>query len=397
MRAAFLAPALLLLSVAPARGAGFAVAEHGAVAAGTASAGTAREGDPAAGWYNPAAIADGAGWRVGLGILAAIPALRASSSDSKWEASTEERIATPPHFQASYAKGAHAVGLALSIPYGGGVSWPANWQGRFEIVSSQLEFARVAPYYAWRHGRLRLAAGFHIDAGRMKIHRRLDFIDTEGDVSLNLAGAGLGFDLAAFVNATPQLDLGLSFKSRTRLALSGNADFTVPDAFLGKAADQHARVEMTLPDRLAIGAHWHEGPWALLLDVDITWWSVHKKLVIDFANEEPDDAIQENNWKTTAALRGGAEWFPAENWVLRTGVYLDPSPARDDSLAPSSPDSTRVGGTVGLGYALGRSWAMDAFYEYMWILSREAKNEEALAARYSGHAQLFGLGLRYSY
>ena len=34
--------------------------------------------------------------------------------------------------------------MAIGVPFGGGVAWPADWAGRFEIVSSQLLDGRIA-------------------------------------------------------------------------------------------------------------------------------------------------------------------------------------------------------------------------------------------------------------
>jgi long-subunit fatty acid transport protein len=124
-------------------------------------------------------------------------------------------------------------------------------------------------------------------------------------------------------------------------------------------------------------------------------WSVNDRLVVDFENEQTPDAVQENGWKSTVALRGGGEWRHGD-LIVRLGSYYDPSPSPDDRLAPSSPDSTRVGFSGGVSYAISESWSVDGFAEAMFLLSREASNMEALAADYGGTAQLFGFGFRYT-
>lgn len=390
-----LAVALLAAAAGTARAGGFALAEQSATAGGTAGAGTARAGDAGAAWYNPAALADGGGWRLGLGILAARPSLSARAADGSWETSNEAAWSTPPHLDASYAWDEWAVGLSAGVPYGSGVAWPADWPGRYEIVRTQLEDFRLAPFVAWRSGRLRLAGGVHLDATRLRVHRKLDFIDTEGEVFLDLAGQGIGVDLALHYVAGPSLDLGLTYKSRTSIDLDGGADFTAPDAFSEKTADQHARTELTLPDRIALGARWHRGEWTALADLELTMWQVYDQLVIDFENDATPDAVQTYDWRPTVAVRAGAELRPRRNLVLRGGAFYDPSPAEPDTLAPSSPDSPRIGATVGATRTLGRAWSVDIFYEYMQLLGRSAENEEALSASYGGHAHLIGIGLRW--
>lgn len=374
--------------------AGFAVAEQSAVAGGTAAAGTARDGDPSAAWYNPAALADDGGWRVGLGLLAARPSLTARAQDGSWETGNDAAWSTPPHLAASWARRDLAVGVFIGVPYGSGVTWPGDWPGRHEITRTRLEDLRVAPFVAWRSGRLRVAGGLHLDAAHLRVERRLDFIDMEGDVTIDLRGVGVGFDAALFWEATPRLDVGLSYKSRTTIPLSGEADFTAPDAFAGKTPDQRASSELTTPDRIALGVKWRRGRFAVLADLELTFWGVHDELVVDFEHEATPDATQRYDWSHTLAGRAGAEWAFRPGWVGRGGAFFDPSPASAEALAPSSPDSSRVGLTLGVSRSLG-AWSVDAFYEYLALLERTSENQEALEASYGGHAHLVGVGVRY--
>lgn len=385
---------LVLAAAGAARAGGFAVAEQSASAGGTAGAGTARADDASAAWYNPAALADDGGFRFGIGLLAARPSITATAGDGSWEQDAESRWSTPPHLHLSVAMGDLALGVAVGVPFGSGVSWPGDWQGRYEIVSTRLEVVRTAPFVAWRRGKLGVAAGLHLDAGRMRVNRKLDFIDVEGDVFIDMSGTGVGAHAAVFYQASDELALGATYKSRTTLQLDGGADFTAPDAFNMKTVDQNAGTELTLPDRFAVGARWARGELAVLGDLELTTWSVYDRLVIDFAEEQTPDAMQVNEWKTTLALRGGVEWQADADWLVRGGAFYDPSPARDDTAAPSSPDSTRVGATAGASYALG-GWSFDAFYEHMRLLGRDAANVNALDASYAGSAHLLGLGIRY--
>jgi hypothetical protein len=51
------------------------------------------------------------------------------------------------------------AGVAIGVPFGGGVAWPADWAGRFEIVSSQLLDGRIAPFVGARVGAVCGVAG----------------------------------------------------------------------------------------------------------------------------------------------------------------------------------------------------------------------------------------------
>jgi long-chain fatty acid transport protein len=387
---------VILFAVATAHGAGFALAEQSATAGGTGAAGAAREGDAGLAWYNPAGLADGRGWRSGAGLLLARPVLEAKAMDGSWASENEAAWATPPNLSLTYAHGAWAAGVWVGVPFGSGVSWPADWPGRHEITRSQLTVFRVAPFAAWAFGdgRLRVSVGAHVDAGRLEVARKLDFIDVDGDVHIDMDGVGVGFDAALWWRAHDEVDVGLVYKSRTSIDLEGGADFETPDAFTEKTADQMARTTLTLPDRIVVGGRWHRGAWAAVADVEVTLWGVNDTLVIDFERDQTPDVHQVNDWSATVALRGGVEWN-RRKLTLRGGAYFDPSPAPDDTLAPSSPDSSRAGVTVGAGWQLSRTVAVDAFYEHMRLLGRSSSGDEALAATYGGTAHMIGLGVRW--
>ena len=388
--------ALLMLFPATAWAGGFEVPEQSSVAAGTGGAGTARADDPSAAWYNPAALADKGGWRFGVGLTLAMPSIGAKAMDGSWSVQSKDALLTPPHLYLSRAWKHWASGVAVTVPYGAAVEWPADWAGKFEIVSTSLQVFRVSQFVAYRFGDVRIAAGPHVDFGRLQVARKLDFVDTTGDVHIDMTGVGVGVDVAMFIQASESLDVGITYKSRTALSLDGDAKFVAPPAFSTKTPDQGAHADMTLPDRIALGTRFAATPQvALLGDVEVNLWGTYDALNIDFQNMSTPDVHQKADWHTTVAMRAGAEWRAAPDWMVRGGFFVDPTPAPDSTLAPSSPDATRVGGTVGLGWHATQKLAIDGFYEYLVLTGRDAGNQENLEARYDGHAQLFGVGLRW--
>ncbi|MBS1118762.1 MAG: Long-chain fatty acid transport protein [Deltaproteobacteria bacterium] len=374
---------------------GFAVTEQTAVSSGTGGAGVARADDPGAAWHDPAALADGGGWRFDLSLIVARPSLEARALDGSWAASTDAGWSTPPHLDLSYAHDRWAAGVSLGVPFGSGVTWPTTWPGRHEIVATELQVFRAAPFVAWSFGKLRVAAGAHADFGRLQIARDLDFIDLEGDVAIDMDGHGFGVDASAFYQARPELAFGAAYRGRTRLPVHGGANFTAPDAFSDKIADQAAQSELVLPDQLAVGGRYQRGSYAALAELELTMWSTTKQLVVDFAQTTTPDVMQDQRWHNTVALRAGGEWT-RRKLTLRHGTYLEQSPAPADRLAPSSPDSTRLGLSAGASWRFDRTWSVDGFVESMWLLRRDTTDMDSLQASYGGHAMLAGLGLRWT-
>ena len=384
----------LLLSSSAAYAGGLAVGEQNAVSAATGGAGAARDDDAGAAWHVPAALADGGGWRVGLSLALARPALQAEGDD--WTASTESKWSTPPHLDASFAHDRWAAGIAIGVPFGGGVTWPSTWPGATQAVRTELLVLRFAPFAAYRLGPIRIAAGVHFDAARLQIQRNLDFIDMQGDVRLDLAGQAFGVDASAYYAPRADLGLGVTYRSRSTFDFDGNANFTAPDAFSEKTPDQTATTSMTMPDQIVLGARYRRGALTALADIEYTRWSVNQRTVVDFANDATPNAIQENGWHNTAALRTGVEWKSGETVDGRAGGYYDPSPVPAEHLTPSSPDSTRVAATAGASWRFAPAWTADVFGEHMWILRRDTTSVDTMPASYGGTALVLGAGVRWT-
>jgi long-chain fatty acid transport protein len=384
---------IIVLVPAVAHAGGTEVGDQNAVSAATGGAGVARDGDPGAAWHDPAALADGGGWRVGFSLALARPSLSAQMPDGT-QTSNDGAWQTPPHLDASFASGRWAAGISLGVPFGGGVTWPTAWPGQFEAVETQLQVFRAAPFAAWSFGDLRVAAGFHVDAGRLQITRGLDFIDTTGNVRIDMDGRGIGVDASAYWRASDAIGVGLVYRGRSTLSLGGPANFTTPDAFSEKTPDQMASSTLTLPDQVVLGARWREGAIAILADAAWTHWSVNQATVVAFADPQTPSAVQTNAWHDTIALRAGGEW-QRDALTVRAGAYYDPTPVPADHLAPTAPDGTRLGVTAGAGYRLSGTWTVDAFAERMWILRRDATSPDTMAASYGGSALVLGAGLRW--
>jgi long-chain fatty acid transport protein len=378
--------------------AGFAIVEQSALAGGTAGAGVARAWDPAAAWYNPAALAGRAGLSAAAGLLVLAPTLQATATDGAWTGETSSPPRTPPYAYVSAGWGPFAGGLAFNVPFGSSVVWPESWEGRYVTVSSQLQVMRLSPFVAWRFfRRLGVSAGLHVDFATLALRRRLDFIDTEGSVAVELRQAGgLGGHASLYLDVASWLSVGATYKSRTTLALEGEARFEAPPPFAAKTTDQRAAAAYHLPDLIVIGAEVRPHPrWSAVLDLGITVWSVYDQLFVDFEREETTDVRQRAEWSTRVSVRGGAEFRPLSWLATRLGLLYDPTPVPADTLAPSSPDSHRVGVSLGLGARLPFGISVDAFYSYVHFLGQQSTATETLAATYGGRLHVTGVGLRY--
>ena len=236
-----------------------------------------------------------------------------------------------------------------------------------------------------------------LDFGEMRIAKKLDMVDTEGDVAMDMTGFGAGAHAALYWEPSQTFALGFTAKSRTVVNLRGAANFHTPDAFTAKAPNQSVSTRLTTPDLLSTGFSWRASPSLRVLgDLGLANWSVYRTQTIDFSNPSTTDVTLRPKWNTTISARAGAELATSRSLTLRGGFLVDPSPAPANTLSPTSPDANRIGATAGIGLRVGRAATVDAFYEYLQLLDRRSANPDALQASYRGQAHMVGLGIRWA-
>jgi long-chain fatty acid transport protein len=385
---------VIVVAAARAHAGGLEVGEQTAVSAATGGAGAARDDDPSAAWHDPAALADGGGARVGVSLVAARPSLEARSADGTWTTANDARWQTPPHLDASFARDRWAAGIAVGVPFGGGVTWPQAWPGATEAIETQLMVIRAAPFFAWRFAALRVALGVHVDAARLQLARALDFVDTTGGVRMDLTAHGVGVDASALWTASETLAIAAVYRSRTQLSFAGPAVFDAPPAFGDKTPDQIARTSFVLPDTVVAGARWRRGAYVALVDVEYARWSADARTIITFANPQTPSVMQDNAWRDTVTVRAGGEWR-RDKLVVRAGAAFDQTPVPVAHLGPSAPDGDRVAITAGASWRVAPAWSADAFVEQLWVLRRETTNVDTMPASYGGRAIAIGAGVRW--
>lgn len=391
--------AVALLAPSLAYAAGYELSDQSVLAAGAGGAGVARQGDPGVVWYNPAALADGAGFRGGVSLFLAIPHITATSTDARYAptdqpVSTSWGAATPFAAHLGWSGGRYGAGVYVGTPFGAGVSWPSAWWGRYDAVSTSLTVVRAAPSFALRLGRVRLGAGLHVDWADLDLRRALDFVDTSGMSHLGLSGAGAGGDASLFVEASDTISLGVTYQSRTAIRLAGNAHFSVPPEFAGKAPDQHAASSLTLPDRVALGFGWTRGRTAVFADATLTVWSVNGTQVIHFSDPATSDVTQPQRWSPSFSVHAGVERSVEPRLILRAGAYYDQQAAPADTLSATSPDMSRVGLALGGSLQLPRGVVLDSSLGVAFLLPRTSTGPDAVPASYSGFALFGGLAFR---
>jgi long-chain fatty acid transport protein len=280
--------AVLLLSAAPARAGGFLIYEMSAEAMGKASAVSASTQEPAAVWFNPAALVQqGHGISLsGVGVLASSRFAPADGT-AEWE-TKPGRFLLPTVFATARAHERVAVGFGIYPSFGLSVTWPDDWVGREHTIKASIETVNFNPTVAVRLvPGLSLGAGLQLLRGAVELTNALPEV-VGGTATLGAGTWGVGANVGLLHQTLPErLHLALTYRSRAKLDFDGRVDFDPHPDFARSLPDQTGGAAITLPDILSLGVMWRPAPSVTLtFDPNLVLWSTFDRLVIDFESVE---------------------------------------------------------------------------------------------------------------
>jgi long-chain fatty acid transport protein len=132
----------------------------------------------------------------------------------------------------------------------------------------------------------------------------------DGAVKIDGDGWGYGFNLGALFDLGPSTRLGITYRSKIKQDIDGNATYTIPVlpgplAALGTSpatTNSGAHASVDLPESVDVGFYTELSPqWSLMGDAIWTHWSRFEELRIRFDNGAADNVTQEQ-WRDTTAL-----------------------------------------------------------------------------------------------
>jgi long-chain fatty acid transport protein len=267
--------ALLLVSLSapgPARAAGYLIYDLSGEALGKASAVVATTREPAAVWFNPAALTE-MGHGVSLGGVGVFARSKFEPEGGGEEAETEPgRFFLPTVFATAKVHEDVAVGFGAFPAFGLSIEWPADWLGREAAIKARIETFTLNPTVA-----ARLLPGLSLAVGFQAVRSGVEFVNALPAVvggTARLGGGTWGYGGNAALlfqpQALPQLAFGLTYRSRVKLDFEGRVDFDPSPDFQPTLPDQGGTAEITLPDVLSFGSGWQLAP-AVTLSFDVNY------------------------------------------------------------------------------------------------------------------------------
>jgi long-chain fatty acid transport protein len=367
---------------APAFAGGFLLPEQSGEGLSRSSAVAASTLEPAAVWYNPAALSSMEGVQVSaygggyFGRTEFTPRDGGEATDSK---PVKELVGSL--FATARVSDRVGLGFGIYAPFGLGVAWPEAWEGREQAIESSIVALNFNPVVS-----VRLLDQLSVAAGVDVMRTAVDFTNglppaVGGDVgSVRIGGAtwGVGVNAALLYRPIPdKLHFALGYHSRAKMEFEGRSHFSgiQEPIFTQSLFDQDGSAEITLPDvfQAAVAVRPVRD---LLLEVDGTYvmWSTYDTIPIDFSQPQTSDTAFYPSYRNIFSLRLSGDYTtPLEPLRVRAGFVYEENPAPEDGISPSLPDAATVGFSAGAGYH-APSWSADFGYMLALLLPSDARN-----------------------
>ncbi len=403
------------------QGAGFGLYEGSARtnAMGGNLAGSAD--DPSALFYNPAGITQLEGIQFMAGSTFIMPDTDVKTinpyNGQETTSNSRDHVWIPPHMYTTYQFSDHVwFGLGVFSRFGLGTNFDSNWAGRYNNYDAVIKTVSVNPNIAVKlNDKVSVAAGIEWMYFDLTLKNKIDPLKHNNpavstfDVDNNLKGdsTGLGFNLGIFYKPTNWLSCGLSYRSKIKQPVSGDADFTKP---AGLPLPEYLFRDTAVNGSIDLPPEWMIGIAVrptdrLLLQVGgiYTEWSTYKDLTMNFDTDPvpgTSSITVPKNWDDVWRLTFGAE-YRALDWLdLRIGYIFDESPIPDSTIDYLVPANDRHMFTFGSGIHW-RNMLFDISYTYLLIEDRDIKGRPQDGVfdgeTDNGDAHLIGVSVSYRF
>ena len=409
-------------------GAGFALNETSAAAAGNAYAGRAAAAqDSSALASNPAALSslNREQWTAGGALVlpkGELSNYSATAGKNKINGTSGEKFVGPVFVPGLYYLQPFddklSFGVGVYVPFGLHTDYNDRFMGRYLADRSEVTNFNIQPTVSYRlTDELSVGVGVfaaYVD-GLLSQKVYIERADFKSTVKGDDWGAGLKVG-GLWDNGTSSL--GVSWTSNAKFTLEGSVKLEGPG--LHSKADGHLKFK--LPQMFEIGgSHKLNQDWTFVAGALWTGWSSFKEIrvIVDKPFQVPLSANLSSvrtiskgktityvpeKWKDVWSFSLGARYQLDPQWLLRFGYGHDKSPVDDKYRTARIPDADRNWLTLGARFTPSNSWIVDMAYGY--LIPKTVKVDEkshggltplTYKGKYKMSAQIAMVSMTYQY
>jgi len=230
-----------------------------------------------------------------------------------------------------------SYGFSVNVPSGFGQDYGKSWSGRYLSQTSSLTFVAINNSLAYRlSDELSFAAGIQVMYVSSESKTRVDNIGPRGDgrFELDEDGFGPGFTLSSLYEPSPETRFGITYRSKTKIDLSGNPQFNnIDNAYLVILNDlgllgSEVDVDFEVPQQVQLGV-FHQLNDRFSITADILWIDM-SEFGVTSVSAGPDHVSVESIFEDSYLASVGLGYRWDSRTQLNFGVGYMTSPADDD-------------------------------------------------------------------
>lgn len=268
-------------------------------------------------------------------------------------------------------------GVGLYAPFGGKTNYDQDFQGRLFGDKSTTKVITLQPTVAYAiNPELSVGLGLTVNrfesilsaatspdnpaAGDFSVDTRT-FTNTGDDIAA-------GFNLGVLYSPMPDLNLGLSYRSKVDYTAKGTARIQNAITATGPTnASASSTLEVTLPAMMELGMSYALQPDITLLGtIQRTQWSQFNDQFPTSSLPAPYNRVgEEQDYDDVNMYSIGVNYQYMPNLVLRAGLGFDESPLDVSSRTVRVPVADRTIFTIGAGYDINQDTSVDVSAQYL--------------------------------
>ncbi len=404
MRKLTLLMCIVLLAAWSSYGGGYQVRLQGQKQTGIGLIGTPFAFGASTIFYNPGALAmikEKYDFSVGVSGIFSNHVFEKTGTD--YTARTDNPVGTPFYvYAAGKITDKLSIGVGVYTPFGSSAKWDDDWAGQFLIRNISLQAIFYQPTLSYKiTDWLSIGAGFIYATGKVELEKALPYNDNSY-AKLDGSTGNIGFNIGAYLVPFDGVSFGISYRSKIEMEIEGgDATFTVPGSLQTTLpADNKFDATLPMPANLDFGIAYEINE-KLSLAFEVNWimWETYDSLIFTF--EEAGELLDSKNprlYKDSWITRVGGQYKLNDNFVIRAGVYYDPTPTNEDYFNPETVSLNTIAWTLGLTVTPIKNLNIDLSYLQLHGQQAEKSYDPAnFSGTYKTLTSIPGLGIRYSF
>lgn len=402
----------ILVSTGTAHAGAFSMEGSSPSALGNAFAGSAAGShDSSDMFFNPATLRNYPATQVHLGLTSVDTGIDATVYSSTFsdniprtgqaQASGGRNVSAPSLYVSAPINANWTFGASVTSPLKIRTTYPDGWLGRFHALDTNIDTLNATAQLAYQiNDALALGVGLQYEQMAATVSRNTS--PTTYGVYRGKDHQH-GFTLGVHAQPTPDLKLGLGYRSAMRYRLMGDVNLTSLPT--GTTTTVPGQVDWTMPDVLTLGAAYQANEKTEWVG-DVRWTRWSRVSIFRIQLIRPAGGVIEVPlpFRDSLLTSVGVNHKLNSQWLLRAGLAHEKDAVTDDMRNPRLPTGDRSWASIGVQYKLNGHAAVNLAYARQFFKNTRSnfaasatRNSASLDASYKLSRDLLGASLVYAW